>query len=386
MDVYAIPMQYGEFLTTVRGLAGVIRAEPLDCATMESIVASEGEIRTVSGGMRIENIGVGTCASCRDLFVLFCDGGFARPSTVTMEMVDDRGVTVGHDVPSGMRESLKGRKDLIWLTDDFVMYPEKMEPYDVRMVMRASRLECPLPPGVDPWVFYPSPTTADAVNEAFGMSVRRMSTVIVGVDGLEGKAPSVPVADVVEVPGAGGGHGEPASEHAFYRRDLVGEALEVSEPALADQDLHAPVVVEVDVDGRVHEGLVVVLHVGELVADRRDGVVVDHDDRADHPLVLVLPLGLGERIADQVPDGLGPAHVPLLGNRLVEGLQKLGLQGNADARDPLHDGGNASGCLTLCGRYAHTTRASGGAEEGLRHNLNRPTRIRFPYVGRIRES
>ncbi len=352
-------MRYESFLSAIRGLPGVIRGEPLDRATVAAVVDAEESITVGSGGMRIDNVGIGTCASCRDVFVLFCESGFARPNTITMEMVDDRGVTVGHDVPATMRDSMVCRKDVIWVTDDFVMYPKIMEICDVRMVMRASRLQCPLPPDVESWVFYPSPTTADSVNLLFGMSGRRMSTVIVGADGLErGVAPSVPVADVVEVPGAGGGHREPAPEDALYRRDLVGEGLEVLQLPLADQDLHAPVVVEVHVHRRVHQRLVRVLHVGELVPHGRDGVVVDHDDRSDHPLLLVLPLGLGERIAYEVPDRFGPAHVPLLRDRLVEGLQKFGLQGNAYARDPFHDGRNASGGLTLCGWKAHTTRAS----------------------------
>ena len=330
-------MLFDDFLAHLRSMPGVLRAEPLDRDTVQRVMACEESIKRVSGGMRLENVGIGTCAARDDVFAVFCGSGFPRPTTVIMELVDDRGVVVGHDVPYTMMELYETRSDVIWFTDSFVMYPDKMEPCDARMVMKASRLEAEFPDGVEPWVFYPSPSSADMVNARFGLCDSRMSTIILGVDGLErGPQPSVPVPDVVEVPGAGRGHGEPSPEHTLYRRDLVRERLQVPELALADEDLHALVVVQVDVHGRVDEGLVLVLQVGQLVPDRGHRVVVDHDDGPDHPLLVVLPLGLGERVAHQVPDGLGPAHVAFLGYRFVESPEELGLQGHAYAGHAFH--------------------------------------------------
>ena len=337
-----IPSEFADRLTR---LGGAIRAEPIHRDVLERVMDIEASVVRGSCGIRIENPGIATCASKGDAFVLFCDGTFARPSEVSMEMVDDRGVVVGHDVPPALLPRYKGIEGLFWLSDNFVVFPDRVGAHDARMVMRATRLTMDVPAGVDPWIFYPSPESAGYLGSLFGVDDGRISAAVVGVDGLEGG--SVPVADVVEVAGAGRGHGEPAAQDALYRGYLVGEPLQVPELPLADQDLHALVVVEVHVDGGVDHALVVVLDVGELVAHGGDGVVVDHDDGADHPLVVVLPLGLGEGVAYQVPDRLRSADVALLGDRFVELFEQLRFQRDADARHSVHALSIGDGVLTF---------------------------------------
>ena len=332
-----------EFADRLMRLGGAIRAEPIHRDVLERVMDIEASVVRGSCGIRIENPGIATCASKGDAFVLFCDGTFARPSEVSMEMVDDRGVVVGHDVPPALLPRYKGIEGLFWLSDNFVVFPDRVGANDARMVMRATRLTMDVPAGVDPWIFYPSPESAGYLGSLFGIGDGRISAAVVGVDGLEG---SVPVADVVEVAGAGRGHGEPAAQDALYRGYLVGEPLQVPELPLADQDLHALVVVQVHVDRGVDHALMVVLDVGELVAHGGDCVVVDHDDGADHPLVVVLPLGLGEGVADQVPDRLRPADIALLGDRFVELFEQLRFQRDTDARHSVHACPIGDGVLT----------------------------------------
>ena len=293
-------MRLQDFVGFLEDLPGVVQAVPLNRDQVEEVIAGEEALKTASGGLRMENSGVATCGSRDSVFILYCDSSYPRPSKITMEMIDDRGVTVGHDVPPCMMDHFKERGDVIWFTDNFVIYPAKLAPYDVRMVMRACRMDWDLPDGMSAWTFYPSPGTADIVNSWFGFTDRSKSTIVLGVDGLEMPASSVPVADMVEVPGAGRGHGEPSPQDSLYRCYLVGESLQIPELALADEDLHAFVVVQMDVDRSVHHMMVLVLHVSDLVADGGHGVVVDHDDRSDHPFLVVLPFGFGERIAHKV--------------------------------------------------------------------------------------
>ncbi len=301
-----------EFMDLLKKMDGVLDVAYMPRDTVQEIVQIEDSITRVSCGLRMENSGVGTCASREHVFALSCNGDFPRPSEVTMEMIDEDGIVVGHDVPQCMIDHFKERDDIIWITDSFVMYPNKITVKDARMVLHASRCAHEnIPADIEPWIFYPSTSSAIRMNEVFGFEGEGLSTLMIGVDRLcEG--PSVPVADVVQVPCRGSGHCEPSSQDAFYRCDLVGEVLEVSELALADEDLHALVVVEMDVDRRVDKGLMLVLQVGELVADRCHGVVVDHHYGADHPLVLVLPLVLRQGVPDEIPYGLGPADVAFL--------------------------------------------------------------------------
>ena len=325
-----------EFVDLLKGMDGVLDVALLSRDTVQEIVQIEDSITEVSCGLRMENSGVGTCASREHVFAISCDGRFPRPREITMELIDEDGVVIGHDVPLCMMDHFKARDDVIWIADSFIMYPGKVTANDARMVLHASRCDdAAIPEGLEPWIFYPSTSSAMRLNGILGFEGEGLSTIILGVDRLcEG--PSVPVTDVVQVPCGGSGHGEPSPQDAFYRCDLVGEMLEVSELPFADEDLHALVVVEMHMHRSVDERLILVLKVGELVADGGHRVVVDHDDGPDHPLVLVLPLVLRQGVPDEVPYGLGPADIALLRYGLVECLQKLGLQRDPDARHAFH--------------------------------------------------
>ena len=95
-----------------------------------------------------------------------------------------------------------------------------------------------------------------------------------------------------------------------------------------------------DMDRRVDGGHVAVLYVGQLVPDGVQGMVINQHDGPHHPLLVVLPLVLRQRVANQVAYRLRPADVPLAFDRAVEFFQELRLQGDADACDPFHDGNN----------------------------------------------
>ena len=229
----------GEFVAAVEGMCGVVQVTRLSSAVVREAVSIEESIRVVSGGLRMDNAGVHACASREMVFAVVCDSDFLRPDTITMELVDDDGVVIGHDVPRSMRDALRDRQDLVWLSEDFVMFPDRIGMRDARLVMHASRLDVGL--GQDPWVFYPSISSAEMLNRRLGIDAEGLSTMLMGIDGLS--PASVPVADVVKVPSGRGGHGEPSPEYALYRGDLVGEPLEVAELPLADEDLHALVMV-----------------------------------------------------------------------------------------------------------------------------------------------
>lgn len=65
-------------------------------------------------------------------------------------------------------------------------------------------------------------------------------------------------------------------------------------------------------------------------------MVEDDHDGADHPLVVVLPFILGQRVTDEVAYGLGTAAVTLLSDGFIELFEKLGFQGNPDACYAVH--------------------------------------------------
>lgn len=323
-------MLVDEFLALLRGMDGVITAEIMPSDLIQEVAEKESSVDTITGGMTLENIGLFQCLHHEHVFVLISKGFLQRSEEITMRMIDTEGVVIGHDVPDSMREELSARKDLIWMSDGFVLFPELITNRDAKMVMGCSTLRLDGVPGdVTARMFYPSIASAELINRRYGVEGPYISAAVIGVDGLGPSVDgSVSVSDVVEVPGGGGGHGESAPEDALYRGHLVGEGLHLAELPLADEDLHALLVVEVDVHRGLDHVRVGVLYVGELVPDGGHGVVVDHDDGTDHPFLVVLPFVLREGIADKVANGLGSADVSLLRDGFIELPEEFGLEGN----------------------------------------------------------
>ena len=175
-----------DFIEVLTALDGVIATEQLDDEAMRVVTGIETSIRTVSGGMRIENRGILDCAGMSRNYVLFCGSGFPRPEQVTMEMVDDAGEVVGHDVPPCMVDAFRSRDDVIWMSDGFVLYPGLVCDRDVRMVMLSSRMKVSGPLGeFDVRSFYPSASSAEYLLGLFGREPdRSVAAVILGVDGV----------------------------------------------------------------------------------------------------------------------------------------------------------------------------------------------------------
>ena len=331
-------MRKGEFMDAMLRTAGVIRIEPIPPDLAQSVAATEVSVDTITGGMRLENIGLFQCLHCPDVFVLFCDGVFKRPNEITMRMIDLDGVVIGHDVPPDMIHEYEGRTDICWMSDGFVLFPERIGNRDAKMVIGCSEyLSEDIDEGTRMRLFYPSIRSAELMNTRFGVFREGVSTAILGVDGLEAcDDRSVPVSDVVEVPRGRCGHCESTPEDPFYRCDLVGEALHVPEFPLADEDLHALLMVQVDVDRCLHHVRVGMLDVRELVTDGCHGMVVHHHYGTHHPFLIVLPFVLRKGIADEVTDSLRPADVSFLGDRFIELPQEFGFEGNTYACYSIH--------------------------------------------------
>lgn len=156
-----------DLYNALMSMEGVLAVEPLDRGTVDEVRRIEDSIRTVSGGMRLENRGMDECARMDRHYVMFCGGKFPRPDEVTMEMVTDSGTVIGHDVPPSMMMSLRGRDDVVWLSETFVMYPGRVKFSDAALVMLSSRLDLP---GIRDEVrmFFPSMSSAGFLLERFG--------------------------------------------------------------------------------------------------------------------------------------------------------------------------------------------------------------------------
>src|SRR5271166_1009344 len=102
------------------------------------------------------------------------------------------------------------------------------------------------------------------------------------------------------------------------------------------QHLEAIVVVEMNVQRGEDVVEVRVLQSGELFAEQPDVVIVDQRDRADYVAVGALPGFLYQLVADQVAKRLRAIGVSARGDEAIEFVEKIGIDGYADAAEFAH--------------------------------------------------
>jgi len=117
--------------------------------------------------------------------------------------------------------------------------------------------------------------------------------------------------------------------------DQVGERLDLRDAASKDGYFEAIIVVEVNVQGRDGQFVMIVLLGGEPLRQLARLMLVDVGQRTDARLLRLDPRRLrGLGFAHEVPDGLGPAGIAPLPTQSVEGGEEIVVDGDGDA---LHD-------------------------------------------------
>jgi hypothetical protein len=134
------------------------------------VLTEEGGIVESSGmpfvNRALEEVRKRTAAVC-----MFCDGALERPVDHIMVMEDSRGNVVGHDVPACKMDDFKDNPDIVWLCDDFAMFPYKAVTHEIMMVMLPQKTRTVgESEGVkDAIILYPATTTDLMLREHFGI-------------------------------------------------------------------------------------------------------------------------------------------------------------------------------------------------------------------------
>jgi hypothetical protein len=90
-------------------------------------------------GMPIENEAMLECLSKEIKLCIYCDYSFEHPDDSIMFMKDGEGNIVGQDVAECKKSQFEEKEGLIWLSEDFVLYPNADMGSEVRMVMVSQR-------------------------------------------------------------------------------------------------------------------------------------------------------------------------------------------------------------------------------------------------------
>ncbi len=185
MHVFTMSMEPEEVLAKLRTEPGVVRAEIMPDELCGSIIREESTVTAAGGMMGVRNLGLEKVVGRSLHLVLFVDTGFNVPSGAPMRMVDSAGNLLGHQISKGSEREYMGRRDVTFLSDDFVMYTDITVVGDMVMEMPPIPYHGTgdwIPASAGPVIWFPSTTGSMMVHRHFGQPVGDLATAMMGLD------------------------------------------------------------------------------------------------------------------------------------------------------------------------------------------------------------
>jgi len=170
---------------------GVMRMEGLDGEALMEAMNTELAVDHISGGMKLENIGVVQCCRKQFVGVMFCRGEFRRPDACSMYMINNKGVIIGREVTKSEKETMKDDPNIAWLSSTMAMFLDKVDSNDARFIISAMPFKPEgMPQGMEAVIYYPSVVTAKKLNEIYGVDDENstVSTILIGINGISAEA------------------------------------------------------------------------------------------------------------------------------------------------------------------------------------------------------
>jgi len=110
-----------EVLEVLRTLRGVIEVFPLGADTRRQLKGIERGVRATLD-IEVRNTGLDECLRRENVVGIIKDKTFRPPPEPTVLLMGDNGVILGEEVLPGQRNRFKGKSDLLFLSEDFVVY------------------------------------------------------------------------------------------------------------------------------------------------------------------------------------------------------------------------------------------------------------------------
>lgn len=178
-------MEVQEVLDGLMRERGAVRAEVMPDDLCRRILEEEATVTGAMGSMPVRNSGLDECLRRNTVICVFEDETFWTPDEVTMHMVGEDGRIVGHDIPKSQILEYSKRHDVMFISEDFVMYPEIPLEGTPTMDMlavpyRGSTGWIPEETGCVIW--FPSPTSNTIIHRYFGQPLGELATAMVALD------------------------------------------------------------------------------------------------------------------------------------------------------------------------------------------------------------
>ena len=173
-----------EVLDVLGSVNAVRSAFVLEGEFYERVMKAEGSVTECAFGMPFINRALEEVCKRSVSLCLFTSGNFEDVTEHIMILEDAHGKIVGHDVPKCMAGDYKDNEEIIWLSEDFALYPNA-DMWKVNMVMLPNKAKfVGEKEGVrDPVMLYPATTTDILLKEHFGVPLNeRICTAILAFD------------------------------------------------------------------------------------------------------------------------------------------------------------------------------------------------------------
>lgn len=113
-----------EVLKVLRGLNGVVEAFALRAETRKQLKDIENGVKATLD-IEVKNTGLDECLRREHVVGIIKDKRFRPPPEPTILLMGDNGAVLGEEVLSGERGKFEGKENLIFLSDDFVVYTDR---------------------------------------------------------------------------------------------------------------------------------------------------------------------------------------------------------------------------------------------------------------------
>jgi hypothetical protein len=144
------------------------------------VIAEERSVTECAFGMPFVNRALDEVLKRNVAVCLFASGNLENIEEHIMIMEDKHGNIVGHDVPKCMVDDYKDNPDIVWLSEDFAIYPDRMDLWEAAMVLLPNKVSSiGKNEGVeDAIMLYPATTTDMLLKEHFMIPDNKVSTAI----------------------------------------------------------------------------------------------------------------------------------------------------------------------------------------------------------------
>lgn len=171
-----------EALMSRKGIEGVFIPDDI---LLKRLFDEESGTSAAGGAMRYDPVGMRDCLSMDTVLIMRCGEGFDYPAFLRMEMVDDSETVIGHNINSDEVESYKGRDDIIWISDNFIMYAERVTHHDASMRMYSQDYHVDdICDGMVARIYYPTMSSCAIVDSVYGEPPKGTCTAVLGVSGM----------------------------------------------------------------------------------------------------------------------------------------------------------------------------------------------------------